>query len=65
LTQVGRAAHEVRDELRARAVRIDSGWNCTPSTGWVRCRIAIGRPSAVRALTSRTDGRLASSIASE
>jgi hypothetical protein len=34
------------------AVRMDSGWNWTPSIGRVACRSAIGMPS-VRAVTSR------------
>jgi hypothetical protein len=45
-------------------VRIDSGWNCTPSTGNVRCRTAMGS-LADRAVTASTAGRLASASKSE
>src|SRR2546422_535707 len=38
-------------------VMIDSGWNCTPSTGIVRCRRPIIRPSSVHAVTSSSGGQ--------
>ena len=34
----------------------DSGWNCTPSTGRVRCLIAMMTPDAVRPVTSQSAG---------
>jgi beta-lactam-binding protein with PASTA domain len=37
-------------------VRIDSGWNCTPSTSSSRCRSPMTMPSSVRAVTSSTAG---------
>ena len=37
-------------------VRIDSGWNWTPSTARVRCRRPMMTPSEVVAVTSRTSG---------
>ena len=44
---------------------IDSGWNCTAATGSARCSRAITTPSAVRAVTSSSGGRLASGACSE
>ena len=38
------------------SVRIDSGWNCTPSIGSSRWRRPITRPSSDSALTSSTSG---------
>jgi hypothetical protein len=45
--------------------RIDSGWNCTPSTRSVRWRRAMSSPSGLRAVTSRQSGSVFSSIESE
>ena len=42
-----------------------SGWNCTPKVGALSCSTAITSPSAVRALTRRLFGSVASSAASE
>ena len=39
-----------------RPVRIDSGWNCTPSTSCSRWRSPMMVPSSVSAVTSRTSG---------
>src|SRR6266536_5492774 len=39
-------------------VIIDSGWNCTPSTGYVRCRRPMTSPSAVSAVISSSFGRV-------
>ncbi len=52
------------------AVRIDSGWNCTPCTGRLRCAspmISSTWPSAVavHAVTSRQAGKLVCSATSE
>src|SRR6185436_4524547 len=41
------------------AVRIDSGWNCTPSTGSVWCRSPMISPSSLSAEISRHAGSLA------
>ena len=38
-------------------VRIDSGWNCTPSTGSVRCRTPITTSSSHQAVRSRSGAR--------
>ena len=46
-------------------VRIDSGWNWTPSTGCFRCRTAMISPSSAVALTSRSRGKDARTIARE
>src|SRR5207245_8922086 len=46
-------------------VRIDSGWNWTPSTGWFRCRTAMISPSSAVALTSRSRGKDPRTIARE
>src|SRR5690606_21730189 len=50
--------------------RMDSGWNCTPSTSSERCRtpmISSMPPSgcSLQAVTSRQSGKLALSITSE
>ncbi len=45
-------------------VRIDSGWNCTPSTGAARWRMPIGS-GPVRAVTTRSGGSVDSSTISE
>src|SRR6266436_7847844 len=37
-------------------VRIDSGWNCTPSTGWRRWRSPMISPSSATAVTSSVPG---------
>ena len=37
-------------------VRTLSGWNWTPSIGWVRCRTPMTSPSAVRAVISSSSG---------
>ncbi len=42
-----------------------SGWNCTPSTGSVRCRSPMTSPSSACALTSRQSGSVSRSTASE
>ncbi len=52
------------------SVRIDSGWNCTPSTGcsrWRRPMISSTEPSSfsVHAVTSRASGKVAPSTTSE
>src|SRR5581483_2025835 len=46
-------------------VRIDSGWNCTPSTASSRCRTPMITPLSLRALTSSTSGTLSGRMASE
>ena len=48
-----------------RCVRIDSGWNWTPSIGCSRCRTPMISPSAVRAVTWSTAGQDSPSITSE
>ncbi len=47
------------------SVRIDSGWNCTPSTASVLWRTPMISPSSVQAVTARQSGRLLRSITSE
>ena len=47
-------------------VRIDSGWNCTPSTASCLWRTPmISSSSSVQAVTSRQSGRVSRSITSE
>jgi hypothetical protein len=46
-------------------VRMDSGWNCTPSVGWVACRRPIGIPPGPRAVTFRSRGSVSSATISE
>ncbi len=46
-------------------VRIDSGWNCTPSTSYWRWRRPITIPSSVSAVISSMSGTLARSTTSE
>ena len=47
------------------AVRMLSGWNCTPWIGNSRCRRPMISPSAVRALTTRQSGTLSGRTTSE
>ncbi len=47
------------------SVAMDSGWNCTPSTGSVLWRRPMISPSTVQAVTSRQSGSEARSTASE
>src|SRR5207342_2994901 len=52
------------------SVRIDSGWNCTPSTGcsrWRRPMISSNEPSSlsVHAVTSRLSGKVSRATTSE
>ena len=61
-----RADEEVRAGGRGRAsVRIDSGWNCTPSIGNSRWRSPITRPSSDSAVISSTSGTESRSTTSE
>ena len=46
-------------------VRMDSGWNCTPSTGSSRWRKPMTVPSAVSAVTTRHSGRVSRSTTRE
>ena len=47
-------------------VRIDSGWNCTPTSGNCRCASPMITPSGVRALTTNVAlSRLSGSTTSE
>ena len=46
-------------------VMMDSGWNCTPNTGYSRCCTAMISPSVVLAVTSRQSGMVWASAASE
>src|SRR5438876_467198 len=46
-------------------VRIDSGWNCTPSTGWRRWRSPMISPSSATAVTSSVPGTVSVKTASE
>ena len=50
---------------RPASVRIDSGWNCTPSTASSRWRRAITTPSSVSAVISSTAGIESRSTTSE
>ena len=56
--QLGVAAHErkLRKIVLPPSVRIDSGWNWTPSTRKTRCRRPMISPSSARADTSRSAG---------
>ena len=47
------------------SVRIDSGWNCTPWTGYSRCRIAMITPVSVFAVTSSESGTASGAAHSE
>ena len=44
---------------------IDSGWNCTPSITYSRCRTPMITPLSERAETSSTSGTESGAIASE
>src|SRR5438128_76836 len=46
-------------------VRMDSGWNCTPSTGQWRCRTPMISPSSAHAVTSSVSGTVWGRITSE
>src|SRR5204862_254991 len=46
-------------------VRMDSGWNCTPSTGHRRWRTPMISPSSAHAVTSRSAGTVWGRITSE
>src|SRR5438128_5033780 len=46
-------------------VRMDSGWNCTPSTGQWRCRTPMLSPSSAHAVTSSVSGTVWGRITSE
>src|SRR5262249_54794328 len=61
----GSVARKLASSRFPSTVRIDSGWNCTPSTAWVRCRTPMISPSAVQAERSSTGGSVAGSITSE
>ena len=55
----GGGRHPVEEGLQHRwppTVRIDSGWNCTPSTSCSRWRRPITRPSSVSAVISSSGG---------
>ena len=52
----GQASRKLRRRSWPESVRIDSGWNCTPSIGRSRWRRPITRPSSVSAVTSRHVG---------
>ena len=59
-------SRKFRSSWRPASVSTDSGWNCTPCTGWVLWRTAMMMPSpSVRAATSRSPGRPSSAITSE
>ena len=55
----------VRHKTWPLAVRIDSGWNCTPSTGRSRWRSPITSPSSDSAVISSTSGTERRSTTSE
>ncbi len=59
------AGEEVRQQGGPLGVRIDSGWNWTPSTARVRWRRPMITPSAVSAVTSSASGTVAGSTTSE
>ena len=58
-------ARKLRTRSWPPTVRIDSGWNCTPSVGASRWRRPITRPSSVSAVISSTSGTGARSTTSE
>ena len=47
------------------SVSTDSGWNCTPTTGCVRCTTAMISPSSAVAVTRSSGGSEAGAITSE
>ena len=47
------------------SLRMDSGWNCTPSMSYSLCRTPMISPSSVQAVTSRQEGSEDRSIAKE
>src|SRR5262249_19597369 len=61
----GRRARKLPSSRFPARVRIDSGWNCPPSTKCSRCRTPMISPSVVHAERSSTDGRVGGSITSE
>ena len=58
-------ARKLARSWRPASVRIDSGWNCTPSTARSRWRTAITTPSSVSAVISSTGGIESRSTTSE
>ncbi len=72
--RVAAQIHHVLGHVRSRklrsmacpcSVRIDSGWNCTPSMASSRCRTPMISPSSVQAVVTRSAGHDARSMASE
>ena len=59
------AARKLASSPGPSGVRMDSGWNCTPSTGRSRWRSPMTTPSEVSAVTSSTSGSEARSTTSE
>ena len=58
-TSLGREAEEVAEQRLARPVRIDSGWNCTPSTG----SVAVAQAHHHVVVAPRRDSRSGGSVA--
>ncbi len=52
-------SRKLRTSVRPCSVEIDSGWNCTPHRGRVRCSSAITTSSGVHAVTRRAAGHRA------
>ena len=50
------SARNLRKIFSPPGVRMDSGWNCTPQTGWLWCRSAMISPSPVHASGTSSAG---------
>src|SRR5581483_7288407 len=60
-----RIARKLRRMSWPAGVRMDSGWNCTPSTGSSRWRTPMITPLSLHADTSSASGTLSGRMASE
>src|SRR5262249_47938180 len=61
----GRRSRKLPSSRFPSRVRIDSGWNCTPSTNTSRWRTPMISPSSVQALRTSAAGSVIGSMTSE
>src|SRR5262249_6546708 len=50
------SVRKLESNWRPSGVPTDSGWNCTPHTGWTRCSSAINTPSSLYAVARSSSG---------